>query len=118
MLSCDNSDGVAPVGLDQKDPDHKVRYVHAVNPDNAYLTIMDNPVAETTRDYIEMDDVLAIREVAAGANSARIISSQELEMREMLGSGEFGSVYKAIWTSDPRTGSTEVAVKTLNAEVI
>ena len=101
-----------------------VRYVrdvspgHPVKPENAYLTILENTLAtETSQDYVEMDDVLVIKEVAAGAKSARIIRSHDLEMGDMLGAGEFGSVYKAEWKADPHSGKIEVAVKTLNAQV-
>ncbi|XP_022665318.1 tyrosine-protein kinase HTK16-like isoform X2 [Varroa jacobsoni] len=46
--------------------------------------------------------------------NASIIAREKLKLKENIGGGEFGSVYSGVW--DSRSGSTQVAVKTLREE--
>ncbi|XP_062516474.1 uncharacterized protein LOC134191860 isoform X2 [Corticium candelabrum] len=103
----------------QQGADSVVRYVRdtsqtkPVDRSDAYLTVMENPAADINDSYIDLDDVVAIKQFAAGTQSAQIISRQDLELGELMGSGEFGNVYRGKW----KTNGAEVAVKALKAEV-
>ena len=72
-----------------------------------YATVGD--VAE----YCDVDDVAVVQAAVSNCSEVKIICPTELDIGEVLGSGEFGSVCKAVWLAE----KMDVAVKTLKPQV-
>eukprot|EP00118_Oscarella_pearsei_P014732 m.128401 g.128401 ORF g.128401 m.128401 type:complete len:603 (+) comp37953_c0_seq19:3198-5006(+) len=97
-----------------KRPETTVRYVSSPQSSIPEKSNAENTLTVADKaEYIDVDDVAVVEEVAANCNAAKIICASELEIGEILGAGEFGTVCKAIWSAQ----KIEVAVKTLKPEV-